>query len=240
MKRLLRRRLLHGSWVQAALARLLGLYLRFALATTRWTLVGGEHVAPLVADGSAVVAFWHEHLALMPQLWREARAMPGGRARRIHVMASRHRDGRLIGAILAQFGMNVVPASSSRGGAAGLKAAVALLARGDLVGIVPDGPRGPRRVPAPGMALLAALSGHPIVPCGAQVSRRRILRTWDRMVIPLPFGRGVLVCGAPIAVPRDGWQEALPGIAAALSAASDRADALAQGGLTRGGLTRGR
>jgi lysophospholipid acyltransferase (LPLAT)-like uncharacterized protein len=46
------------------------------------------------------------------------------------------------------------------------------------------------------------------------------------MVVPLPFGRGVLVCLPPISVPRDGWQDALPEIAAALTAAADRADRL--------------
>jgi lysophospholipid acyltransferase (LPLAT)-like uncharacterized protein len=44
------------------------------------------------------------------------------------------------------------------------------------------------------------------------------------MQLPLPFGRGVLVCGPPIAVARDGWQESLPVIAAALDAARARAE----------------
>ena len=76
------------------------------------------------------------------------------------------------------------------------------------------------------MAQLAGSAGVPIVPCGAQTSRRRVLPTWDRMVLPLPFGRGVLVCGTPIAVARHGWEAALPGIAAALTQAAERADAL--------------
>lgn len=212
--------------MQAALARLLGLYLHFALATTRWTLVGGEHAAPFAGGRPAVVALWHERLAVMPPLWRMARRMPGAREGRIHVLVSHHRDGRLIGTILRRFGVGVVLGSSSRGGAAGLKAALKLLARGDLVCITPDGPRGPRRVAASGVALLAALSGQPVLPCAAQTSRRRVLRSWDRMVLPLPFGRGVLVCGAPITVPRAGWEEALPRIAEAMTAAAERADAL--------------
>jgi lysophospholipid acyltransferase (LPLAT)-like uncharacterized protein len=46
------------------------------------------------------------------------------------------------------------------------------------------------------------------------------------MVVPLPFGRGVVVCGKPIVVPRQDWAEALPAIQAALNAAADRADRL--------------
>ena len=76
------------------------------------------------------------------------------------------------------------------------------------------------------MAQIAGLSGAPVLPVGAQTSRRRVLPTWDRMYVPLPFGRGVVVCGAPILVPRDGWEAFVPVIAAALTDAADRADAL--------------
>jgi hypothetical protein len=46
------------------------------------------------------------------------------------------------------------------------------------------------------------------------------------MVIPLPFARGILVCGPAIMVPRSGAKDALPIIAAALTDATNRADAL--------------
>jgi lysophospholipid acyltransferase (LPLAT)-like uncharacterized protein len=75
------------------------------------------------------------------------------------------------------------------------------------------------------VAQLAALAGVPIIPCAAQTTRRRVLPTWDRMILPLPWGRGVLVCGAPIIVPREGWAASLPGIGAALNAAGAQADA---------------
>ena len=65
-----------------------------------------------------------------------------------------------------------------------------------------------------------------MVPCAAQLAWRISLPSWDRMVLPLPFGRGAIVCGAPIAVPRMGWAATLPGIAQALDTAADRADAL--------------
>jgi len=201
-----------------------GLYLIFALRTTRWVLDGPEHLAQVTAGQATVAAFWHERLALMPMLWLTLRRRDP--AQRGHVLVSQHRDGRLIGAVMRRFGVAVVYGSSRRGGAAGVRAVLPLLARGEHLVMTPDGPRGPRRVAAPGVAQIAALSGVPVLPCAAQTSRRRVLRSWDRMVVPLPFGRGVLVCLPPISVPRDGWQEALPEIAAALTAAADRADRL--------------
>ncbi len=101
---------------------------------------------------------------------------------------------------------------------------MAALARGDMIALAPDGPRGPRRQAAPGIAQLAALAGVPILPCAARTSRRIQLRTWDRMAIPLPFGRAVMVFGASIRVPREAWKDAVPTITSALQAVANRAE----------------
>jgi lysophospholipid acyltransferase (LPLAT)-like uncharacterized protein len=211
---------------QATLATLLGSYLTFALRTTRWTLDGQEHFRPFAEGAPAVFAFWHEFLPLMPALSLIARKLPFYRPTPIHTLVSRHRDGRFIGAVMRRFGILPVLGSSSRGGAAGLRNLLAVLKQGDLIGITPDGPRGPRRQAAFGVAQLAALSGVPVVPLAARTSRRIQLSTWDRMPVPLPFSRGVVVCGAPIAVPRQGWKDAVPTISDALNQAADRAEAL--------------
>jgi lysophospholipid acyltransferase (LPLAT)-like uncharacterized protein len=222
------KRLLRHPGVQALLARVLGLYLAFALRTTHWRLEGEEYVAHHAAGAPAVAAFWHECLPLMPIFWLHVRrsAQAAGGGAKVHVLVSQHRDGRFIGAVVRRFAVNVVLGSSSRGGAAGLRTLVSLLGAGDHVAITPDGPRGPRRVAAPGVAQLAALSGVPVLPCAAQTSRRWTLRSWDCMVIPRPFGRGVVVCCPPIPVSRDGWQDAVPLIAEALNTATAHADRL--------------
>lgn len=222
MKRVLRHRI-----VQALLARLLGLYLAFALATTRWRFEGIDHIAPLTAGSPAIVAFWHRRLPLMPILWLRARREPRVRGIwRIHVLVSRHVDGRFIGDVISRFQVGVVHGSSSSGGAAGLRSMLRLLRAGDLVVITPDGPRGPAGEAAPGVAQLAELADVPVLPCAAQTSRHWALRSWDRMLVPKPFGRGVVVCGPLIRVSRHGWEDAVPAIGAALNAAAEHADRL--------------
>lgn len=220
------KRLIRHPLVQGMLARLVALYLRLVWATTRWTLVGEEHARPL-ADRSMILAFWHERLPLAALGWRLlARRVPQSGGRRAQVLISRHRDGRLIAAAVRPFGIDVVHASSSKGGAAGLRGLARILAQGGVAVITPDGPRGPARVAAPGVAQLAALTGVPVLPCAAASSRMRLAGSWDRMRFPLPFGRGVAVMGAPIMVPRDGAEAALPAIEAALTEACARADAM--------------
>ncbi|WP_428533066.1 lysophospholipid acyltransferase family protein [Rhodopila sp.] len=218
--------LLRTPTAQAMLAALLAGYLRFALRTTRWTLDGQEHFRPFAAGASAVFGFWHEFLPLMPALSLIARTLPFYRPTPIHTLVSQHRDGQFIAAVMRRFGILPIHGSSTRGGAAGLRNLLLVLGQGALIGITPDGPRGPLRQAAPGLAQLAALSGVPVVPLAARTSRRVQLDTWDRMPVPLPFGRGVVVCGAAIAVPRDGWREAVPAITQALNQTADRAVAL--------------
>jgi hypothetical protein len=210
------------------LAALLGGYLSFALRTTRWTLDGEEHFRPFGAGAPVVFAFWHEFLPLMPGLSLIAHKLPFYRPTPIHTLVSQHRDGRFIGAVVQRFGIQPILGSSSRGGAAGLRNLLSVLRQGHLIGITPDGPRGPRRQAAFGVAQLAALSGVPVVPLAARTTRRIQLNTWDRMPVPLPFGRGVVVCGPAINVPRDGWNEAIPTIEHALNQVADRAEALCQ------------
>ena len=235
MKRLLRHR---GTLTLGA--RALGAYLRFALRTTRWTLLGGEQLGRHLHAHPAIFAFWHERLPMMPALWTLAlatRAQAGTQRGRMHILVSRHQDGRLIGAVMDGFGCDLVYGSSAKGtaqkgGAAGMRALLAVLSAGDQVVITPDGPRGPAHQVARGVAQLAALAAVPIIPCAAQSTRRRILPTWDRMLLPLPWGRGVLVCGSPIIVPREAWAASLPAIEAALNDVARQADAAIATGST--------
>jgi lysophospholipid acyltransferase (LPLAT)-like uncharacterized protein len=161
-------------------------------------------------------------------LWLTARGLvPEMAPMRAHVLVSRHRDGRFIGAVVRRFRLEMVHASTRRGGATGLRVLLRVLRGGDMVVITPDGPRGPARRAAPGVAQLAAVSGLPVLPCAARTLNGRVLRrSWDRMRLPLPFGRGVFVLGAPVAVAREAALDAaLPAIEAALTAACDAADA---------------
>jgi lysophospholipid acyltransferase (LPLAT)-like uncharacterized protein len=217
--------LLRTRRVQAMLANLLGAYLAVALRTTRWTLLGQDQLAPHAAGAPAVLAFWHEFLPLIPGFALIARTLPGYRATPMHTLVSQHRDGQFIGSVVQRFGIEPILGSSTRGGAAGLRNLLAVLRRGEIIGITPDGPRGPRRQAAAGVAQLAALAGVPVLPCAAATRWRIQLNTWDRMPIPLPFGRGVLVCGPAVSVPRDGWKSAMPVITEALNHVAERAAA---------------
>ena len=230
------KRIGRSASVRAVGAQALGAYLRFTFLTTRWKLDAAPELHAVMRDTPCVFAFWHERLMPMSFFWMRASAMKRGTRGRepgapCHVLISANRDGQFYGAVMRRLGTAVVHGSRAKGrdqkgGAAGLRAMLGILKNGGQVVVTPDGPRGPARRAAPGVAHLAGLAGVPVVPVSAQTSRTRRLRSWDRMVVPLPFGRGVLVCGAPLLVPRAAWAEAVPAIEAALDAVQSRADAL--------------
>jgi lysophospholipid acyltransferase (LPLAT)-like uncharacterized protein len=208
--------------IQTALAALTGRYLRFAIRTIDWRIEDHGAIAGLVRGENGIIAFWHETLPAMPVLLLRARRQ--GLTQAGHVLVSRHRDGQFIGQAMRAFGMPMISGSTSRGGASALRAMLRVLAGGDSIVLTPDGPRGPRRVAASGVAQLAARSGAPVFPCAAITRPAISLPSWDRMRIPMPFTRGALVCRPPVLVPRHAAAAMLPVIEAELQAALSQAE----------------
>jgi len=191
----LAKRLFRSTAVQSMLSWLAALYLRLLRATTRWTTVYPPAVQELLDRRQPFIAcFWHGRMIIMHC------NLP--RQRNIHVLISEHRDGVLISRAMVYLGVTTVTGSSKRGGVTALRVIERALAEGGIVGITPDGPRGPRMRAKAGAIKAAQIAGVPIVPVSGAVSPCRILRTWDRFCLALPFARGVINCGEPIGIPR--------------------------------------
>jgi lysophospholipid acyltransferase (LPLAT)-like uncharacterized protein len=181
--------------VQAIVCRLAAGYLRLVYATGRWRLIGIDGMSAYVTQGKPIIAcFWHGRLLMMLYAWRWKQ--------RRQMLISQHRDGRLIAGIIARFGVATVAGSSRRGGAPAVRQLLAILKSGESIGITPDGPRGPRMRAQMGAIRLAQLSGAPLFPVSFGVRPRRMLSSWDRLVLVFPFSRGVVIYGEPIDVPR--------------------------------------
>jgi lysophospholipid acyltransferase (LPLAT)-like uncharacterized protein len=190
------RQIARSKTLHRALCYTIHLYIRFVYRTNRWKVEGAEHPRRLREQGRAfILAFWHGRLLMIPMAWQRMAPM--------HMLISAHRDGRIIADAVAHFGVQSVAGSTRRGGSAALRAMVRQLAAGDCVGITPDGPRGPAMVASTGIVNVARLAGVPIVPIVFATSRRRVLRTWDRLHAALPFGSGVFIWGEPINIAAD-------------------------------------
>ena len=170
-------------------------YIRLVRRTGAWSVRNDAVPKRLWDEGKPfILAFWHGRLLMMPYCW--------DRRVTIHMLISQHVDGQLIARTVSHFGISTVAGSSSKGGSAALRRILAALKAGDCVGFTPDGPRGPRGRASAGIVNAARLAGVPILPGSFGVTRRRVLGSWDRFVLALPFARGVFLWGDPIEVPR--------------------------------------
>ncbi len=225
------RRIVRSQGMQHVIGRLIGLYLSFALRSSRWRVEADPITWALLTgqnQQTAIVVFWHEYLPAVPVLWW--RGLQDNPSLSLNALISRHRDGRMIAGIMRRWDISSVDGSSSKagrndkGGAGALRSLLALLRAGKIVALTPDGPRGPRRVMQPGAAHLAAISGMPVVPIAAICHPGWRIRSWDRMLLPLPFSHGIIRCGIPVRIARRDQETGSARIAAALNALDARPD----------------
>lgn len=196
------KRLLDSRPVYEAACWVAALYIRLVWATGRWTVENREVIDRMVRDGQPFVAcLWHGRMLMMPYSWPYDAPMD--------VLISQHRDGRFIAGTLKHFGFGTIAGSTSRGGGEALRRLLATLAGGGHVCVTPDGPRGPRMRVSAGVVRAARLAGVPIVPLSYTASRRRVMRSWDRFVLTLPFARGIIRFGDPMPPPENGGADAI-------------------------------
>lgn len=214
--------LLQSSSVIRIVAWLASHYMWLVYKTTRWKKLHWEIPERYWKEGKPFIGcFWHNRLMMTTFNW----AGPGT----FHMLISAHRDGQLIARTVKHFGIETIAGSSSRGGTEALRAILKILKEGNCIGITPDGPRGPRFQASEGIVQIAKLSGLDILPASYATSRRKVLKTWDRFLIPFPFGRGVLVWGNPIKISEYPGKEGLEAARIAVQAELNRISAYADG-----------
>jgi hypothetical protein len=167
--------------------------------TLRYEILGWQHAERTYAQRRRIIwTFWHCGI-LGVLYW--------GRNRGVVVLHSTNFDGQWIGRIIKKFGFGTALGSSTRGGLSGLAELERRLSEGHDVGFTIDGPRGPRFVAKPGPTILARSSGCPIEVFHVGYEHAKALKTWDRLQIPRPFSRVVMIFAPPIEVPSDADRE---------------------------------
>jgi lysophospholipid acyltransferase (LPLAT)-like uncharacterized protein len=161
--------------------------------TIRMKYVRNEASDRLASEGNGCIyAFWHGRQFLL---------FHSHRKRGIVIPASESRDGEIQANILRRFGFEVVRGSSKRKGDRALFGLVEGLRKGKDIAIGVDGPRGPIHEVKPGITYLAGKLNKPIIPGTTSAKRYWILnKIWDRLLLPVPFTRGVIIYGTPILV----------------------------------------
>lgn len=129
--------------------------------------------------GPVILSSWHQDLPAAFALIKELKPM---------AMLSRSRDGLRLSPLFEEADWKIAYGSSSRQPTA-IRQLLNHLKSGHSVAMALDGPRGPARRAQPGTQWLSEKSGVSTVLLEFRYHSSLRLRTWDKMVIPLPFSR---------------------------------------------------
>ena len=196
--------------------------LRLLGATWRFRVVGPD---PFEAGELQLAALWHSDGLI--GAWRF-------RDHGVTVPVSFSRDGERFNAALVQMGFGPSARGSTSRGALGLlRQLIRATARGAIVAVLPDGPRGPAGHAQPGVIAVAAACGVPIYPVALQAQPVWRAGSWDRTRVPLPFARVLCCYGEPLHVPKKageaGREQARRELERRLNALAERVEAELRG-----------
>ncbi|MEM6413653.1 MAG: lysophospholipid acyltransferase family protein [Pseudomonadota bacterium] len=176
-------------------------YIRFVQLTSSIEIYGEEHVKRVEhADARGYfIAFWHARLLMAPVFRKKI-------SRRFKMLISAHRDGEIIATAVQGYGVEFIRGSTknarksfkNKGGIAAIAEIKQALCDGDVVGLTPDGPRGPACEVQSGLVRLATATQRPIIPLCVAASRTKCLNSWDNFQLILPFSRIVAMAGSPV------------------------------------------
>jgi lysophospholipid acyltransferase (LPLAT)-like uncharacterized protein len=196
--------LLGNPVIQFILGRTIGFYMLFVGVTTRWREVNPAAMEAFFnSEHKHLACIWHGRFTLVHKLWKFG---PGTKPAKF--LISRSREGGLVAWVSRTVGAEVVRGSAAKrgqqkGGLEALREMARHLDGGGVMGMTPDGPRGPRMRAKRGPVQLAKIAGASLVPITWATSNRFVFDSWDKFILPLPFGRGALIWGDAIPVPED-------------------------------------
>ncbi|WP_116808715.1 lysophospholipid acyltransferase family protein [Steroidobacter cummioxidans] len=195
------RQLTPGRMFVYRLATYLGaLLLEVLWRTSRLKVVHLDRLETLLKEQGAVVpVFWHQHLLMCARFMasNKLKGMKPG------FMISPSVDGQAPTMLAELYGCHVVRGSGSYTGVRAVRGVYnAIVKEGISPTITPDGPRGPRFVMKPGAIFTAQISGKAVVPIAYAASPAKLLRTWDKFVVPWPFARLRIAIGEPYFPPK--------------------------------------
>tara|TARA_R110002050_G_scaffold31905_1_gene81569 strand:- start:28034 stop:28717 length:684 start_codon:yes stop_codon:yes gene_type:complete len=192
------KKILKSSLGIAIIAFIASSYIRFVWLTSRWKYINYAAPESLVKEGKPfIVAFFHGRLLMLPFCWRLVQKK---HKKPFYMLISAHKDGRLISRTVGFLGIKNIAGSTNKGGKEALVKIIKFIKKGEVIGFTPDGPRGPGESISDGTIRTAQMAGVPILPVTYSTSRHKLLKTWDKFFIALPFSKGVFSWGDPVDV----------------------------------------
>lgn len=178
-------------------------YIRLLAVTTKWEIRNiNNFYDNLEKYGSVIFIAWHGRMPMLPYFWDKRKVLKA--------LVSPHRDGQMIVGLLRRFGIGNISGSSNENASGAAVSLLRELQSGTTIAIIPDGPRGPSMTMSHSPVYYAQKTGKPIIGVTYSIANSKIIeKSWDRMLFPKPFNKGICAVTKPFFVPHDASKEQL-------------------------------
>ena len=190
MKKIIKKTL-RINYIQSFIGWIISIYLKFCYHSSSWDLKGEDHVKKLLSKKeNFIVCFWHGRLLMTPFCWKYNK--------NFFMLISDHPDGRLISNAVSHFQIKTIVGSSSKNRLKSLKEIIREIKNNNIIGITPDGPRGPKYKFKDGIISISKLTNIPIIPLSFGSKFNFKFNSWDDFLFATPFNSYLSVWGKPI------------------------------------------
>jgi len=155
---------------------------------------GEENLLNLAKAGKPImVCVWHGRL-LFPSWYIRLKIT------NLHAIASHHSDAEIMARILKRWGYSLIRGSTKKGGKAVVLKMADVFKNGGIVAVTNDGPKGPPRIAKAGSTGLAIKYNVSMVMITGSATKFWQINSWDRFMLPKPFGRIDIVVAPPLEI----------------------------------------
>ena len=178
-------------------------YSRFVGKTTKWQIKGvDEFYRAWKKHKSVILIGWHGRAMMYPFFWNGEDPL--------NALVSLHQDGRLIAGFLEKYGLGTIGGSSSTNAVGSARDLMESLENDISICVIPDGPKGPNLRLSKSPLYFARKSGKPIFCITYSIKGSKIIRkSWDQMMVPVPFSRGICEVIGPFFIPESADEQEL-------------------------------
>ena len=183
---ILRKRIERSETLAALFAAVAGRYLAFCDRTTDWNCEGLDELRTDLANGPVLLIMWHSRSVMGALHWPVAAGL-------LSSLYDRSPIGRISGALQRRVGLQPMEMSKRRSNVSASRVVLKRVRAGVSIGMTGDGPLGPARVFKDAPLEWARVTGMPVYGYAFSTTKGQRLKSWDRMLVPRPLGKGALV-----------------------------------------------
>ena len=155
------------------------------------SVTGEENLLKLIKSGKPIMlCVWHGRL-LFPSWYIRHHTT-------LHIISSRHADSEILAHILRKWGYGLIRGSTNKGGMNVIKEMTKIFSKGGMIAVTNDGPKGPARIAKSGSIGLAIKNNVKIISVTGSATKYWQIKSWDRFMLPRPFGKIQIVVSAPM------------------------------------------